>query len=329
MTSTSVKKLSSQQGDESAPSYRSGVAARLAGLPVETLRVWERRYGLSETQRSDRGQRLYSARQVRYLGLLKQLVDQGHPIGSLANLPVEQLEALVAGRADDRAALAGPVRVAVVGENLRRRLGADSREGNGLDVRRSCDRLADAPVLLAKVQADVLLVEVSELDQTAVPQIVAARDGAGVAAVVVLYRFCASATIRALREQGCLVARVPAEIGELVLLCRSALTGKQVLAPAPGPAHGQVAARRFDEQVLARIAAAGNTIQCECPRHLADILMMIGSFERYSAQCANRNEADAQLHLELEHASGLARTILESAMERLALAEGLDVRANR
>src|SRR5436305_1793865 len=25
--------------------YRSGVAARLAGLPVETLRVWERRYG--------------------------------------------------------------------------------------------------------------------------------------------------------------------------------------------------------------------------------------------------------------------------------------------
>ena len=36
-----------------------------------------------------------------------------------------------------------------------------------------------------------------------------------------------------------------------------------------------------------------------------------------------RNEADAQLHRDLEHAAGLARTVLEAAMERLARAEGL------
>ncbi|PJI53093.1 hypothetical protein CTI14_33225, partial [Methylobacterium radiotolerans] len=41
--------------------YRSGVAARLAGLSPETLRVWERRYNLSDVERSARGQRLYSA----------------------------------------------------------------------------------------------------------------------------------------------------------------------------------------------------------------------------------------------------------------------------
>lgn len=325
MKAASIEKSPPQQNDENSPSYRTGVAARLAGLAVETLRVWERRYGLSETQRSVRGQRLYSARQVRYLSLLKQLVDQGHPIGSLANLPVERLEGMVAGKADGQAGLGGPVRVAVVGENLRRRIAADRREGVGLDVRRHCDRLEEAAALLAGSGAELLLVEISELDPAAVPLIVAARDGAGVAAVVVLYRFCASTTIRALREQGCLVARVPAEIGELVLLCRSALTGKQPRVPAA--ALGLVAARRFDEQMLAQIAAAGNKIQCECPRHLADILLMVGSFERYSAQCANRNEADAQLHLELERAAGLARTILEAAMDRLALADGLDVPA--
>lgn len=323
MTTASIETSPLQHSDEHSPSYRTGVAARLAGLAVETLRVWERRYGLSETQRSVRGQRLYSARQVRYLGLLKQLVDQGHPIGSLANLPVERLEAMVVGKADAQAAHAGPVRVAVVGENLRRRIGADRREGLGLDVQRHCDGLEEAGALLAGSQAEVLLVEVSELDPAAVPLIIAAREAVGVAAVVVLYRFCASTTIRALREQGCLVARVPAEIGELVLLCRSALAGKQPRVSATAP--GLVAARRFDEQMLAQIAAAGSKIQCECPRHLADILMMVGSFERYSAQCASRNEADAQLHLELAHASGLARTILEAAMERLARADGLDV----
>ena len=82
--------------------YRSGTAARLAGLPVETLRVWERRYGISDTARSARGQRLYSERQVRRLSLIKQLVDQGHGVGTLAKLSDEQLRALLP------ASLAGP-----------------------------------------------------------------------------------------------------------------------------------------------------------------------------------------------------------------------------
>jgi hypothetical protein len=80
---------------------------------------------------------------------------------------------------------------------------------------------------------------------------------------------------------------------------------------------------RFDEVTLAAIAAAGNRLACECPQHLSDLLLMVGSFERYSAQCASRNLQDAQLHRELQHAAGRARTILETAMERLAQAEGL------
>ncbi|HEY0490320.1 MAG TPA: MerR family transcriptional regulator [Telluria sp.] len=104
--------------EQQSPAYRSGVAARLAGLPVETLRVWERRYGLSDTPRSVRGQRLYSAAQVRRLGMLKQLVDQDHPIGALAGLPLEQLEEL-AGGAGALGASSGRVRVAVAGRNLK------------------------------------------------------------------------------------------------------------------------------------------------------------------------------------------------------------------
>ena len=36
-------------------SYRSGAAARLAGLSPETLRVWERRYNLSNTGAPNEG----------------------------------------------------------------------------------------------------------------------------------------------------------------------------------------------------------------------------------------------------------------------------------
>jgi DNA-binding transcriptional MerR regulator len=61
---------------------------------VETLRVWERRYAISDT--AARGQRLYSDAQVRRLRLIKQLVDQGHAAGALAQLPPEQLSQMAA-----------------------------------------------------------------------------------------------------------------------------------------------------------------------------------------------------------------------------------------
>lgn len=309
------------RGESREVTYRSGVAARLAGLPVETLRVWERRYALSDTQRSAHGQRLYTAEQVRRLGLLKQLVDLGHPIGVLTGLPVERLEEMIAPNAARAAEVSGPMRVLVVGDSLVRRIAASGRDGRALQVQRHCARLDQVALLGDGMALDILLIEASELDESAVAQVAAARERTRPAATVVLYRFCGSATIRALRAQGCLVARVPAEIGELVLLCRSALAGQGL--PAPEPAGEPVAPRRFDEQALAAITAAGNRLSCECPRHLSDILMMVGSFERYSAQCASRNQEDARLHRELELASGRARMVLEAAMERLALAEGL------
>ncbi|HAV36745.1 MAG TPA: MerR family transcriptional regulator, partial [Massilia sp.] len=95
--------------------YRSGAAARLAGLPVETLRVWERRYGLSDPRRSSHGQRLYSAEQVHRLRLLKQLVDLGHPIGQLAGHSIDRLRELAGIGPGDRAAAGGPIGVVAVG----------------------------------------------------------------------------------------------------------------------------------------------------------------------------------------------------------------------
>lgn len=304
-------------------SYRSGVAARLAGLSVETLRVWERRYGVCETRRSEHGQRLYSAAQVRRLGLLKQLVDKGHPIGMLAGLSAGQLASMAQPASAEVPTETGPIRVAVVGEGLARRIAAAGRDGLGLYVQRSCPRLEQAPDVLGGVLADVLLIEISEPGDDALALLLAARDSVGVRAVVVLYRFCSSATIRLFRSHNLLVARVPAEPGELLLLCRAALAGHKLALPQR--AAEPVTAPRFSEAALASLAAKRYSVACECPRHLAEILLMLGSFERYSAQCGSRNEADAQLHRELGQASGLARGLLEDAMARLIQADDLQV----
>ena len=103
----------------------------------------------------------------------------------------------------------------------------------------------------------------------------------------------------------------------IVLLCQAAL------APVAPPAAPAPAARRLDDRALSALAAASNRVACECPRHLADILLMLSSFERYSDQCAVSTPADALLHQELSRTAGQAHALLEAALERLARAEGL------
>jgi hypothetical protein len=44
---------------------------------------------------------------------------------------------------------------------------------------------------------------------------------------------------------------------------------------------------------------------------------------RYSAECASRSPSDVLLHLDLQRAAGLARSIIEQALERVAIAEGI------
>lgn len=311
------------QSDSNTPennllSYRSGVAARMAGLSPETLRVWERRYDVSRAERSARGQRLYSSEQVDRLRLLKQLVDQGHTIGSLVRMSQEQLHEL-AGVNTTLHHIDSPITVGVIGSALVNRITASSYAS--VSVLYRCNQLEQAALQVPDSKIEVLIIEQSELHDSAVPLIVSARQITGAIATVVMYRFCASATIRALRAHGCLVTRVPADMNELFLLCRSALAGERL----PKEQEPTTPTQRFDENTLLELMNTSNNLACECPKHLADILLMVGSFERYSNQCASRNKNDARLHKSLEHAAAQARVILEVAMEALAKAEGLKI----
>jgi predicted metal-dependent enzyme (double-stranded beta helix superfamily) len=56
---------------------------------------------------------------------------------------------------------------------------------------------------------------------------------------------------------------------------------------------------------------------------VAELLMQLSSFESYSAECAHRDPADAALHSYLGQVAGTARALFESALERLAVQEGL------
>lgn len=72
------------------PRYPIRAVSRLTGVPVDTLRAWERRYRVVQPTRDRRG-RLYGESDVRKLRLLRLLVDRGHSIGRIAGLPEKHL----------------------------------------------------------------------------------------------------------------------------------------------------------------------------------------------------------------------------------------------
>lgn len=236
-------------------------------------------------------------------------------------------------------ASARPLRVALVGASLPMRLSSDLRGSSTMpacDVVRVCDSLADAARSLQQAAIDIVLIEIGEVDDSVLPHVDAIRHAAAEGAMlVVLYHFGASTTLEQLRMRDCLLAREPASPADIVRLCATSMR-KAGRPPAPELAsmlpeaaaeagYTPVPPSRFDQAALHAIRDAVTSVQCECPRHLADILGMLGSFERYSQQCVARHPQDALLHRELAHAAGQARTLLEQAMFKLARAEGLPV----
>jgi DNA-binding transcriptional MerR regulator len=96
-------------------SYPISAVAKLTGIPLDTLRAWERRYQAVIPKRVARG-RLYSEQQIEKLLLLRRAVEQGHAIGQVAGLGVRQLREIL----DTSASLAsnGSAAKAVVAEEM-------------------------------------------------------------------------------------------------------------------------------------------------------------------------------------------------------------------
>lgn len=99
--------------DPTAKRHPIRVAAERSGLTPELLRAWEKRYGVVEPGRTEGGQRRYSDRDVQRLRRLRIATDAGRRIGDVADLPEEELAALV--REDAEARVEAPP-VAVPGE---------------------------------------------------------------------------------------------------------------------------------------------------------------------------------------------------------------------
>ncbi len=308
------------------PRFRSGAVARMVRMPVATLRIWERRYNVSRPALTPSGQRLYSTAEVRRLGLLKQLTELGHAIGNLASLDWAQLQAVANTHAS---AVAGPRatpperpwRLAVVGTALARRLQRASVRlalGRSMEVSGVHASVQQASAALQHSPFDALLVHDARPDALVRPQ--SLRD----MPIAVLYRFAAEPVCERLAADNVALLREPqgdTALGQWLRgVCTSTIKTPHV---APMPGEEAVQPRRWDDAQLTDFAGLSSTIACECPHHVAELLMQLSHFEAYSAECADSSHADAQLHGFLRGVASTSRALFEDALERVAVHEGL------
>jgi len=77
--------------------------SQATGVSIETLRAWERRYGVVRPRRDPNGRRSYAPGDVIRLRKLREATERGHPISKLARVSDEELAGLVAAAAADDA----------------------------------------------------------------------------------------------------------------------------------------------------------------------------------------------------------------------------------
>ncbi len=321
--------------------HRSGAVAQMLRMPVATLRVWERRYGLTQPALSPSGQRLYSADDVRRLAMVKQLTDLGHAVGSLAPLDMQQLQRVASTHAHATSATQKtevsktaapplrPWRLAVMGDPMFTRLQRPAllrRLGRPVVLLGPFVNAEQAAAAWPSAQPDALLIHEPHLHDGWL----AAFDGAAPALMrvpkAVLYGYAADAVCEALANAGAVLLREPQPDTVVAQwLQRLAMAGppRQAAAHRVQTLAELAPPRRWADAAVAEFAGRSSTIACECPRHVAELLVQLSHFEAYSAECAHRSAADAELHAFLQRVAAASRAQFEAALEHVALHEGL------
>lgn len=336
--------------DPQSARYRSGAVARMLRLPVATLRIWERRYQVAAPATTAAGHRLYNAADVQRLALVKQLVDLGHAISSVAALDMTALQEVASTHAgtlatmtrtaftavQPGAAAPAPIHLAVLGEALCHRVAQLPQ----LRRQPSGWRLVPLPELASSalvqpvdpsLACELLLVHLPALHADSLVRLQSLAEQIGAQHIAVLYGFAATGVLDTLRDAGVSLQRDPLSNVALGRWLQSLVagllpkTGASALTPSLDTTLplSPVAPRIYDDAALADFAGLSSTIACECPQHVVELLVQLSHFEDYCRECADRSPADADLHRYLGQVSGTARALFETALERIAVHEGL------
>ncbi|MGA1370380.1 MAG: MerR family transcriptional regulator [Pseudomonadales bacterium] len=326
--------------------YQIGAVAALTGIAVERLRAWERRHGFAPAQRNGRT-RLYDARQVEKLRLMRALIDFGHPVSTLIDLSNTQLTARLGGSAAAMTAAdqtmpatataeqghePAPTRLVAPGATntqLARPMRAPDAAAlkvglvglNLLVLEQSAGALQYLAVMARWPTLDALLADLpapGTLDALVIQQPVlisqrldAIADRLPGTRLVCVYQFATE------RQRAAMESRQRPALSWPV----SWIEIERTLTLGADSNPGAIAPRRFDDATLIALAASDQDPN-QSARHLVELISSLNAYADYAAHCIESVGASTgQLYAETSQRVAAARALLEEALAGLADAE--------
>ena len=315
--------------------FKIGAVSRITNIPVDTLRIWERRYSVVVPIRSENADRLYQREDINRLTLLKMLVDRGHSIGSIAHLANEELIERLDIHDEkntqirvNRDAIINPLKVAVIGDVLSLYLEHNTITDNRIDFVGLYSTEKEYLAKRTHTKLDVLVVEFPAIQEDMLSAIDDLYRQSSARKMLIVYGFTNSASKKLLLNES-RYTLVPAPItvehlhAEIKQLLEAAETNSQAMTEVP--VDQQAPARVYSNNKLIKLSSASSTIKCECPQHLSSMILKLVQFEVYSEQCENRGLEDARLHAYLGKMTGHARSVMEKALTEVVKAEGIKI----
>jgi len=305
---------------EPRPHYGIGTVARLTGLKSDTLRVWERRYGLGASYKSATGRRQYTQSDLDHLQLVAALVEQGVRIGEIAASDRKTLEVLLERQPQlpggGKAIPPAKTRAVFVGRDLCQWL--DSHQGCIAGVSALLARITvdEAVARLGPSEpADLLVVHCPSLTLQQIRGVEALAERLQVRRTIVLYQFANDQWLAELERSGHTALQYPIEPSRLAFEI-----GRTQVERETGEGFANMSdlmpakPRVFSDDELRAAAEEKIVIDCECPRHLSELIRALNEFESYSSACSVDNWKDAAIHASIYAYTCQARHLMEKAL---------------
>ncbi len=254
--------------------------SRRARVATATLRKWASRYNIDASHRSPGGHRLYSEQDIERLQRVSELKARGWALQDLAEMTLDELQRMTPLESSEDI----PGLITFCGPRV-----VDDFSPWFADRARVID---ESEVNLA---TGVLIWEVGSLSDQHVSRVQRLTQ-AGVP-VLVVYHYALKRRLQQLEAEDVTAVSGPLTWHTLM---------KWLLDQSPKPL--------FSDDELKQLRTSEPVLECECPQHLAELLIKLREFAEYCQQCSMDSPVQAELHQRLYHWTLAAQRPLESGL---------------
>jgi hypothetical protein len=182
--------------------------------------------------------------------------------------------------------------------------------------------------LNSEESADILVVHCPSLTLPQINGVNTIAERLSVRRTIVLYQFGNDQWLAELERLGHSAFKYPLEPSQLAFEIGRSQVEKETAEGIGNLSELMPAKPRvFSDAALRAAAQEKIVLDCECPRHLSELIKSLNEFEAYSSACSVDNWKDAAIHASIYAYTCQARHLMEKALQSALEGRTLNVEA--